>query len=422
MTDMTRRERARDLAANSWLVLRESVTSFLANSGFERAATISFYGFLSLIPLILLIVIVASRFIQSSQAALETVHEILKTILPLSDKLVLREVTATAARRGWGLVALLILVWSVTPLAASLRSAFQNVFKPDKQVPFLKAKAFDVAMVMVTLLLFVIIICAKPGYVMVLNLTPWPLEGLRQMLNRVLPFLLTVGFLMFFYRLFSPVRVKPRELLPGAFVAAALLSLMEPLFTLILHYNPAYGLTFGSLKAMFLFFVWVYYAFAAVLFGAEVVANTLRSDALLVKSLFTSASAGRTRRRLISRLAIRLNRGAIVFREGDASREMFFILSGEVALTDHGRVLRTLKTGEYFGEMAMLLDAPRSMTVLIHSDEAQLVRVTQQNFALVLRENPVIVLAILREMARRLKATTAEAVATGTIHESEPSH
>jgi CRP-like cAMP-binding protein len=58
--------------------------------------------------------------------------------------------------------------------------------------------------------------------------------------------------------------------------------------------------------------------------------------------------------------------GEIIFREGDESREAYWILSGKVEIsidTPQGRsVLTTLEEGEIFGEMGMIDDLPRAAT------------------------------------------------------------
>ena len=395
----------REIWEGGCLVLLESVGSFLRNDCLERAATLAYCGFLSLIPLLLLVVFLISHFIRSSDDAIQSVNEVIARVLPLSGNAVFGEVHALAGRRGWGLLTTLILFWSVTPLASSLRSAFRQIFKSDQPLAFFRAKLLDMLAVLVTLVLFVAIVAAKPVYSMAMRVLPGQLSFVTRLTDVLGPFVAMVLFLMLFYRMFTPVKVRWGAMLTGCFVAALLLSVMEPLFGLVLKYNPSYGVTFGSLKAIFLFFVWVYYAFAMVLFGTEIVANMSRRESLLLRRLFAGHALHERRyRALLGRLASTLEEGEVIFREGDAGTEMFYVLRGGVALTVRGNHYRVMKEGEYFGEMAMLLDAPRTMTAKSASPETELIRISAANFDTLVRENPDVVLTILKEMARRLKA------------------
>jgi CRP-like cAMP-binding protein len=64
-----------------------------------------------------------------------------------------------------------------------------------------------------------------------------------------------------------------------------------------------------------------------------------------------------------------------------------------------------MKAGEYFGEMAMLLKAPRTATATVSEPDTKLVTISAANMDAVLRQNPAIVLSLLREMAERLSLT-----------------
>ena len=56
--------------------------------------------------------------------------------------------------------------------------------------------------------------------------------------------------------------------------------------------------------------------------------------------------------------------GTVLFREGDRGEEMFILQSGKVKISKKIRgvekTLATLEKGEFFGEMAILNDKPRS--------------------------------------------------------------
>jgi len=65
--------------------------------------------------------------------------------------------------------------------------------------------------------------------------------------------------------------------------------------------------------------------------------------------------------------------GEVVVREGEPAQEFFVIVEGEVEVTQAGQVLRTERTGDYFGEIGLLRDVPRTATVTAVTDVVLLV-------------------------------------------------
>jgi len=64
--------------------------------------------------------------------------------------------------------------------------------------------------------------------------------------------------------------------------------------------------------------------------------------------------------------------GATVFREGDPGEEMFVVAAGRVRISRMVKgvgeeALTILEAGAYFGEMAMIDDAPRSADAIAHT-------------------------------------------------------
>ncbi len=65
--------------------------------------------------------------------------------------------------------------------------------------------------------------------------------------------------------------------------------------------------------------------------------------------------------------------GTSIFKEGDAGDEMYVVVTGRVRISKMVRgvgeeALSILDPGAYFGEMAMIDDAPRSADALAHGD------------------------------------------------------
>ena len=60
---------------------------------------------------------------------------------------------------------------------------------------------------------------------------------------------------------------------------------------------------------------------------------------------------------------LEVTEGQVVVAEGDSSELFYVVLSGEVEVTQGGRVLRREHAGEFFGEIGLLRDVPRTATV-----------------------------------------------------------
>ena len=391
--------------------MEEALKAYGVNKNLGTAATLAFYGFLSLMPLLLLLFYIFSLVLRSSDAVLGALTALTAQLFPAFNRDILADVMALSQSKTWGVVGVVALVWSMTPFAAAIRNAMARIFRTENRMNFFKAKALNVAAVLGMLVTFVglagwkVFLLARP----VSTRLPVP-AGLVRFVAEGAPFLITLAVLAFFYLAFAPVRLRRGQLLAGALATATLLAVIRPLFGWFLQVNPDYGYAFGSLKAIFLLLIWVYYTFAVVLLGAEVAAAMRRKEALLLRGLFTPAKPGVRQTvptALMEQFARILPPGAGLFGEGEAGGEMYYLLEGTIVLAKGGKTLRTMGPGEFFGEMSMLLDSERTATAVAGADGARLVVITRDNFDTILRENPGIVLTILKEMAARLKTPSA---------------
>jgi CRP-like cAMP-binding protein len=95
--------------------------------------------------------------------------------------------------------------------------------------------------------------------------------------------------------------------------------------------------------------------------------------------------------------------GKILTREGETAQEFFVIIDGEVDVTKGGTRLRTLGEGEFFGEIGLFEDVPRTATVTAVTPLRFFV-LTRQSFWGMIDSMPQVERKILRALARRLMA------------------
>jgi YihY family inner membrane protein len=392
------------------LLLKESCRTFLKNSNFEMSAALSSYGFFSLIPLLFFVAYVLGNYATSSQTAMKGVESLATHMFPELNSFISHEIGfMTTYKPVWGAIGLIMLLVSIIPFTDTLRTAFAQVFRTNRPVSFLRAQVHNIIAVFVILALSVTLVLFEAVYSIIVEKV---LEGAPSLLASIdfgISLAIVVVFVLVFYLTFLPGKVKGPYLLAGSFVTAILLILFRKVFSWFLAFNPEYGIAFGSLKTVFAIMGWVYCSFMVMLFGAEVIVNVAKKDALLLRGLFlgsTPIPAGSYR--LMKKFLRSYDAGKVIFEEGEQGDSMFYILSGSVKICKGDHVVRVLKGAGYFGEMSMLLDVPRTATVVAAENDTQLVGISRRNFELILSENPAIVLAILKEMAWRVKITTGE--------------
>lgn len=98
-------------------------------------------------------------------------------------------------------------------------------------------------------------------------------------------------------------------------------------------------------------------------------------------------------------------KSAVLFRDGERSKEMYVIHNGKVRITkqigDAEKTLAVLGPGEFFGEMATLLDKPRSATAEVVEDSLLIV-IEPNTVESMISENTNVALKIIKKLAGRL--------------------
>lgn len=107
------------------------------------------------------------------------------------------------------------------------------------------------------------------------------------------------------------------------------------------------------------------------------------------------------------------NAGDVIFREGDEAKgEAFLVHIGKVEIrklvTGENRLLRVLGKGELLGELALFRNAPRSATA-VAAEAVTLMLIPANRLDHMLRTNPALAAAIIKDLASRMLAAEERA-------------
>jgi membrane protein len=156
-----------------------------------------------------------------------------------------------------GVFPVVLLLFAATGLMASLRHAINEAWDIHERPPLVRRKLLDLALVVLA--------------IGVIAVTVW-IPGVRD-----LPFVFTAVTLAFLYRVLPMQRPRLRDVIPGAVVAAALISLVRELLELYFERFADMGAIYGSLGAMMAFLLFVFAASNIVVYGAEFASEYQRS-------------------------------------------------------------------------------------------------------------------------------------------------
>ena len=98
----------------------------------------------------------------------------------------------------------------------------------------------------------------------------------------------------------------------------------------------------------------------------------------------------------------------VIFEEGSTGSEMYLIHSGQVLLSvrqgeTEPAPLVVLGPGDFFGEMALVDDSPRSATASAATDNTELIAIDRTRFLFMVRQQPEFALSLMHTLCQRLR-------------------
>ena len=388
-------------------VLRETLSAFKLHNGWGLSASLSFYAMFAMIPMALMLFYFLSHIVFSSHHASTNLANILSSFEPKLSGKIMKEVNKVSQHpRAWGLFGTVALFWFAIPLASTLRSSFQTICAVSVQSSFLKTLLKDLVAVIGILIMFVMFTFFNLIIGEMYALMGWSITR-SDLLDSAQSLVIIAALLALFYRISLPIKVRFTLILIGSVLIATLWMSVLPLFNQVLSANHSYGAIFGGMKNIFISLAWLYYSFAIFLLGTELISTMHNKDVLLLRGLFTESGAKNQTylSTLMERYGSTYKRYDHIFKAGEKSKNLYFIVRGEVQLTYEDDEIRHLTNGDFFGEMAMVANSTRFADAVVHSEFCDIIEVRSQDIQTLILSEPKIAMNFLKHMALQLKSS-----------------
>ncbi|ADJ15989.1 ribonuclease BN [Halalkalicoccus jeotgali B3] len=227
------------------------------------AGSLAFYAFVSLLPLLLLVLVAASLL------AGETVARYLLALTrlylsPTGQDLLAGAITEATGWVGSSIVGLLVLLWAAFRMFLAIDTAFAQLYETPRTKTSLGQRVRDGLIASSAIVLVLVAAVATAG---VFTLLPdFSYSGAVDSLLLVCGLL--VAFLPLYY-VFPNVEVTLVEVLPGALFAAVGWALLQWLFQFYASVATL-AAVFGVIGGALLFLLWLYFGALIILFGVVV--------------------------------------------------------------------------------------------------------------------------------------------------------
>jgi len=261
-------------------VIPRALSNFTEQRGAETAASLAYYTFFSIFPMLLVFIVIGSFFVDQ-YVVQDQLLNALQGIVPGVEEVIIGNIERVLNGRGAvTFFALISLTWSATNVFDILVKNVNRAF-PQADIPdFLKRRmlGFFMFLAMGGLLLLSLAASTLSGLIPVFNI---PLNGRtlhETLIWRIGAILLPVGInMLLFWALYQwvpTIKVSRKASIMGATIAALSWELLNYLFTRYLNNALSqYRLVYGSLSTIVALLFWIYITAIIALIGAHLTAS-----------------------------------------------------------------------------------------------------------------------------------------------------
>jgi membrane protein len=404
--------------ASAWEILGDAIRNYRTNGDTNQAAAIALYAILSIIPLFILTLLLVGDLFSADPGIQKKLIEGIRQFIPSFSGDLLAQFGQIEGKKellGWA--GIISLIWFSAMIFGAIETALNIIFRSKIYRNYFVSKLLAIAMI--PLGWAVGVVSVGITYVAaILSRQPLLVQGGVFLLPEaygiifryVFPYFVTVLFFTVVYRVIPTKKVSLKSALIGSAIFSALMEIAKQFFTWYVASYTRYHVIFGSLEAVVILVIWTFYVALILLFCAELISSYQRRDMILLEKALLKPRSGRMQidERLFRKFGRLYGPDEYIFRERDIGQDIFYILSGRVRMEKSTgqakKVLAEMGPGEYFGEMAALIHAPRTASAR-SLEESHIAVVNGDTLRSLLRDSDDVSLFMLKEFSNRIRHT-----------------
>ncbi|MBI5643052.1 MAG: YihY/virulence factor BrkB family protein [Deltaproteobacteria bacterium] len=259
-------------------ILLDSIKIFNRANSFTSAAAISFYAFFSLIPLMILVTASLGFIMGAKAGLLDRVIGMVKESVPyISDRIIgdVKGLSTEWKKMGW--LGAISLIWSAEFVLEATAGALTSIFGTVERFGFVRRKLVNLFMLLLGILAALASIFMTAAALIIKNLR---LKILRIdildyfvqtfLFEFLFPFLVVAVVIAIIFKVFSGSGLDFKYAFAGSLIFATLWEAAKHVFAWYVSNFPSYNKVYGSLGALMLLLLWMFYSANILLFSASV--------------------------------------------------------------------------------------------------------------------------------------------------------
>jgi len=265
---------------DSWCIIKDTFTSFMADKGLKLSASLSYYTMFSLAPLLLLIISLASTFFGRDAIEGRVFYQIRDLIGPqaaVQIQQVIKNLELSGKTNLSLIIGVFTLILGATTVFGEIQDSINMIWKvkakPKKGWLKLVKDRLRSGSIIIGLGFLLIVSLIVNGAIVALNdilegYFPWFTVILFNVANIAVSFLVITILFGVIFKVLPDAKIRWRDVRAGAFFTACLFLLGRYLIGLYITTTGA-GSPYGAAGSIIVILLWVYYTAAILYFGAE---------------------------------------------------------------------------------------------------------------------------------------------------------